>query len=113
MLELARSEYLDRRENVLALGNSGTGQDASRARVGAGRLSARLSGALHHRRRTFTGDGHGDNFSSSTRSFTGDGHDNFSSSAPLLQIADRLGDILGKLHGSGVNVVRLSPYSAR
>ena len=26
MLELARSEYLDRRENVLALGNSGTGK---------------------------------------------------------------------------------------
>ncbi len=52
VLELARSEYLDRRENVLALGNSGSGQDASRARVGAGRLSERLSGALHHRRRT-------------------------------------------------------------
>ena len=52
VLELARSEYLDRRENVLALGNSGTGKTASRARVGAGRLSERLSGALHHRRRT-------------------------------------------------------------
>ena len=26
VLELARSEYLDRRENVLALGNSGTGK---------------------------------------------------------------------------------------
>ena len=53
VLELARSEYLDRRENVLAFnGQLRHGQDASRARVGAGRLSERLSGALHHRRRT-------------------------------------------------------------
>ena len=29
VLELARSEYLDRRANVLALGNSGTGQRAA------------------------------------------------------------------------------------
>ena len=52
VLELARSEYLDRRENVLALGNSGTGKTHLAARGGAGRLSERLSGALHHRRRT-------------------------------------------------------------
>ena len=57
VLELARSEYLDRRENVLALGNSGTGKThlalalGLAACQGAGRLSERLSGALHHRRR--------------------------------------------------------------
>ena len=51
VLELARSEYLDRRENVLAFGELRHGQDASRARVGARGLSARLSGPLHHRRR--------------------------------------------------------------
>ena len=51
VLELARSAYLDRREHVLALGNAGTGKNASGAGVGAGGLSERLSGALHHRRR--------------------------------------------------------------
>ena len=51
VLELARSEYLDRRENVLALGNSGNGQDPSGAGVGARGLPEGLSGALHHRRR--------------------------------------------------------------
>ena len=51
VLELVRSEYVDRRENILALGNSGTGKDASGPGVGAGRLSERLSGVLHHRRR--------------------------------------------------------------
>ena len=35
VLELARSEYLDRRENVLALGNSGTGKTHSRSRWGS------------------------------------------------------------------------------
>ena len=39
------------RERV-GVGQLRHGQDASRARVGAGRLSERLSGALHHRRRT-------------------------------------------------------------
>ena len=51
VLELARSEYLDRRENVLALGNSGNGQDPSGAGAGARGLPEELSGALHHRRR--------------------------------------------------------------
>ena len=45
VLELARSEYLDRRENVLALGNSGNGQDPSGAGVGARGLPEGLSGA--------------------------------------------------------------------
>ena len=49
VLELARSAYLDRRENVLALGNFRHGQDASGPGVGAGGLSEGLSGALHHR----------------------------------------------------------------
>ena len=39
------------RERV-GVGQLRHGQDAARARVGAGRLSERLSGALHHRRRT-------------------------------------------------------------
>ena len=51
VLELARSEYLDRRENVLALGQLRHGQDTSGAGVGTRGLSERLSGALHHRRR--------------------------------------------------------------
>ena len=49
VLELTRSEYLDRRENVLALGNSGTGKNALCVGVGAGGLPERLSGALHDR----------------------------------------------------------------
>ena len=51
VLELARSEYLDRRENVLALGNSGTGKTHLALALGAGGLPERRSGALHHRRR--------------------------------------------------------------
>ena len=51
VLELTRAEYLDRRENVLALGNSGTGKTHLALGLGVGRLSERLSGALHHRRR--------------------------------------------------------------
>ena len=51
VLDLARSEYLDRRENVLALGNSGTGKTHLALALGAGGLPDRRSGALHHRRR--------------------------------------------------------------
>ena len=52
VLELARSEYLRPARERVGVGQLRHGQDASRARVGAGRLSERLSGALHHRRRT-------------------------------------------------------------
>ena len=48
VLELALGEFIDRRENVLALGNSGTGK--TRLGVGTGGLPGRLSGSLHHRR---------------------------------------------------------------
>ena len=45
VLELTRAEYLDRRENVLALGHSGTGKTHLALGLGVGRLSERLSGA--------------------------------------------------------------------
>ena len=48
VLELARSEFIDRKENVLALGNSGHRQDAHCAGPGTGGLSEGLPGALHH-----------------------------------------------------------------
>ena len=47
VLELARCEFLLRRENVLLLGNSGTGQDAPRAGPRPGGLPTRPSRALH------------------------------------------------------------------
>ena len=51
VLELARCEFLARRENVLLLGNSGTGQDAHRTGSRPGRLPAWPPRPLHHRRR--------------------------------------------------------------
>ena len=50
VLELAHGEFIDRRENVLALGNSGTGENASRSGAGTGGLPGWLSGSLHYRR---------------------------------------------------------------
>ena len=37
VLELARCEYLARRENVIALGNAGTGKKSHRTGLGSGR----------------------------------------------------------------------------
>ena len=48
VLELARSEFIDRKENVLALGNSGTGKTHIATRPGTGGLPEGLPGALHH-----------------------------------------------------------------
>ena len=48
VLELARSEYVMRRENVIALGNSGTGKNSRSAWPGSGGLSEGLVGRLHH-----------------------------------------------------------------
>ena len=51
VLELTRAEYLDRRGERLSVGQLRHRQDASGAGLGVDRLSERLSGALHHRRR--------------------------------------------------------------
>ena len=50
VLELARCEFLQRRENVLLLGNSGTEQNASGAGTWSGRLPEGLSRTLHDSR---------------------------------------------------------------
>ena len=55
VMELARCEYVQRRENVIAVGNSGTGKThvalgPSASSGGLGRLSAGPGGGLHHRR---------------------------------------------------------------
>ena len=57
VMELARCEYIERRENIIAVGNSGTGKTrmalgASASSAGPGRLSARDVRRLHHRRRS-------------------------------------------------------------
>ena len=49
VLELARCEYILRRENIIALGNSGTGKTPHRAQPGPRRLPERLQRHLHHR----------------------------------------------------------------
>ena len=51
VLELARCEYVERRENVIALGQQRHRQDPCRSRARAGRLSEGPRGRLHHRGR--------------------------------------------------------------
>jgi hypothetical protein len=51
-LELARCEFVDRRENLIALGQSGTGKTHVSLGPQAGRLPEGSEGALHHRRRS-------------------------------------------------------------
>ena len=53
-MELARCEYIQRRENGIAVGNSGTGKThvALGLGLGAGRLPARDVCGFHHRRRS-------------------------------------------------------------
>ena len=57
VMELARCEYIQRRENVIAVGNSGTGKThvalgPSASSGGAGRLPARDVCGFHHPRRS-------------------------------------------------------------
>lgn len=51
VLELASCEFLTRRENVLQLGNSGTGKTHIALALGSRRLPAWSPRPLHHRRR--------------------------------------------------------------
>ena len=56
VMELARCEYIQHRENVIAVGNSGTGKThvalgPSASSGGTGRLSAGYVRGFHHRRR--------------------------------------------------------------
>jgi DNA replication protein DnaC len=48
VLELARSDYVDRRENIIAVGNSGDGQEPHRTRAGVGSLPEGTVCRLHH-----------------------------------------------------------------
>ena len=50
VMQLARCEYVDRRENVIAVGNSGDRQDPRRPRPGTRRLPEGAVGRLHHGR---------------------------------------------------------------
>ena len=57
VMELARCEYIQRRENVIAVGNSGTGKThvalgPSASSGGPGRLPAGHVRGFHHRRRS-------------------------------------------------------------
>ena len=49
VMELARCEYIERRENVIAVGNSGTGPDPHRPGPGPCRLPEGNVGGFHHR----------------------------------------------------------------
>ena len=50
VLELARSEYVERRENIIAVGNSGTGKSHIALGLGSGGLPEGPVGRLHHGR---------------------------------------------------------------
>ena len=52
VMQLARCEYVERRENVIAIGNSGTGKTHIALGLGAGRLPTGIVGGFHHRRGT-------------------------------------------------------------
>ena len=49
VMELARCEYIERRENVIAVGNSGTGKTHIALGLSLGRLPKGIVGGLHHR----------------------------------------------------------------
>ena len=51
VMQLARCEYIERNENVIAVGNSGHRQDSRRPRTGTCCLSEGVVGRLYHRRR--------------------------------------------------------------
>ena len=50
VMELARGEYIQRRENVIAVGNSGTGKTHMALRLGWPPASGGCRWASHHRR---------------------------------------------------------------
>ena len=50
VMQLARCEYVDRRENVIAIGNSGTGKTHVALGLGLAACQRGLSGRLHHGR---------------------------------------------------------------
>ena len=50
VMELARCEYIQRRENVIAVGNSGTGKTHVALGAGPGRLPEGYVGGIHYRR---------------------------------------------------------------
>ena len=52
VMQLARCEYVERRENVIAIANSGTGKTHVGPGLGTGRLPKGHVGGLHHRRGT-------------------------------------------------------------
>ena len=52
VMELARCEYIQRRENVIAVGNSGTGKTHVALGLGLAACQRGLSGGFHHRRRS-------------------------------------------------------------
>ena len=49
--QLARCEYIDRRENIIAIGNSGTGKTHMAPRTGTSGMSEGTVRGLHHGRR--------------------------------------------------------------
>ena len=50
VMQLARCEYIERRENVIAIGNSGTGKTHVALGLGLAACQRGLSGGFHHRR---------------------------------------------------------------
>ena len=48
MLELARCEYITRRENIIALGNGGTGKTHIALGLGLAACQKGLVGRVHH-----------------------------------------------------------------
>ena len=54
VLELARCEYILRRENIIALGNSGTGKTHVALALGLAACQTRLLRRLHHRGRAWS-----------------------------------------------------------
>ena len=53
-MELARCEYIERRENVIAVGNTGTGKTHIALGLGLAACQKGLVGRLHHRRRAWS-----------------------------------------------------------
>ena len=51
VLDLARGDYIARRENVIALGNSGTGKTHIALGLGLAACQRGMFGRIHHRRR--------------------------------------------------------------
>ena len=52
VMQLARCEYVEHRENVIAIGNSGTGKTHVAVGLGLAACQRGMVGGLHHRRST-------------------------------------------------------------